>query len=106
MNQDFIEKNKNDVIRIVHSLMVLFALIIGFNIGHNSISQELVKAELQIKELGEFLELDEERHQKELLNTAASCDQKINEAKLLEKQHKEKAFEDYKSICHQMKCDK
>ena len=106
MNQDFIEKNKNEVIRIVHSLTALIALIIGFNIGYNSIKQELTKTELRLKELDEFLKLDEQRHQKELLNEVSNCDQKVNEAKLLEKQNKEKEFEDYKNICHHWKCNK
>ena len=43
---------------------------------------------------------------KELLNSAALCDQKINDVKLFEKQNKDKAFEDYKLICQQMKCSK
>jgi hypothetical protein len=106
MQQDFIEKNKNEIIRIINVVTVLFALLIGFNIGSNSTKNEIRQKEDRIKELNSYIEIDEKEHQEEILKVSATCDQKINDAKLFEKQNKDKAFEDYKLICQQMKCNK
>ncbi len=104
MQQDFIEKNKNEIIRIVNVVIVLFALLIGFNIGSNSLKKEIQLKEDRINELNNFIEIDEKNHQNEILQESLKCDQKINETKLYEKQIKDKAFDDYKLICQQMKC--
>ncbi len=104
MSENFFENNKGEIVRIINVSMVLFALLIGFNIGSNSLTNEIKIKNERITELNSYIELDEKEHQQEILSITATCDQKINEAKLLEKQQKEKAFEDYKLICQQMKC--
>ncbi len=104
MQQDFIEKNKNEIIRIINVVTVLFALLIGFNIGSNSSKKEIQIKEDRIKELNNFIEIDDKNHEAALLREAAICDQKINEVKVKERENKDKTFEDYKIICQQMKC--
>ena len=104
MSENFFENNKGEIVRIINVSMVLFALLVGFNIGSNSLTNEIKIKNERIAELNSYIEIDEKEHQAEILKVTASCDQKINEAKLQEKQQKEQAFEDYKLICQQMKC--
>jgi len=104
MSQEFIEKYNNEISRIIFSLTTLFALLIGFNIGSGA---EISNKKILLDRIV-FLEnekaLIEKHYEKELLDSTTICDQKINDVKLFEKQTKEKAFEDYKIVCQQMKC--
>ena len=104
MSQEFIEKYNNEISRMVFSLTTLFALLIGFNIGSGSEISNIKSLNSRIQFLESEKSLIEKHYEKEMLESVAICDQKINDVKLFEKQTKEKAFEDYKIVCQQMKC--
>ena len=55
MSQEFFEKYKNEITRIINVLMTLFALLIGFNIGSGSRDQEMNILKSQLKESNEFI---------------------------------------------------
>ena len=74
MNQDFFEKYKPEIVRTINVFMVLFALIIGFNIGSGSTQQLITKLQDRINELEDFIEIDESAHKKEILEQHANCE--------------------------------
>jgi hypothetical protein len=106
LSQDFIEKNKNDLTRIISVCMSLFTLLIGFNIGNNSNYQEITILKNRIVELNDFIKDDQKQQQIELLSQQKTCDEKIAIIQNITQQ-KEKALEAIDQsivIQKQMKC--
>jgi len=74
MNQEFFEKYRPEITRTVNVFMVLFALLIGYNIGNDTNRQTVVKLQDRINELEDFIEIDESNHKKELSTQHANCE--------------------------------
>lgn len=106
MSQDFFEKYKNEIIRIINVSMVLFALLVGANIGSGSRDQEINFLKTQIKELNEFIEVTNLTFETQKEEEKKRCEQATKNAILIEKLEKENVFKDCKSICYHTKCDK
>jgi hypothetical protein len=99
MSQEFFEKYKNEIARIINVLMSLFTLLIGFNIGSGSRDQETKILNMQLKELNEFIEVLNKSHYDEKSLYDLKCKQDINNAILYEIKNKEQMIKEYKSIC-------
>lgn len=106
MSQDFFEKYNNEIVRIINVSMVLFALLVGTNIGSGSRDQEIKFLKEEIAELNEFIEVSNLNFETQKEEINFQCEQKIKNSVLLEKQNKEKAIDEYKIICRQTKCEK
>jgi hypothetical protein len=106
LSQDFIEKNRLELIRTVSVCMSLFTLLIGFNIGSNSTYQEIAALKARIQELDDFIKIDQKQQQEELLLQQKACEEKIAILQNVT-QEKEKALEAIDQsivIQKQMKC--
>lgn len=106
MSQDFFEKYNNEIVRIINVSMVLFALLVGTNIGSGSRDQEIKFLKEEVAELNEFIEVSNLNFETQKEEINFQCEQKIKNSVLLEKQNKEKAIDEYKIICRQTKCEK
>jgi hypothetical protein len=106
MSEVFFQKYNNEIVRIVNVSMVLFALLVGTNIGSGSRDNEIKLLKGQIEELNEFIEVTNSTFLVQKKEIEFQCEQKINNSILLEKQNKEKAIDEYKIICRQTKCEK
>jgi hypothetical protein len=106
MSQDFFEKYNNEIVRIINVSMVLFALLVGTNIGSGSRDQEIKFLKEEVAELNEFIEVSNLNFETQKEEINFQCEQKIKNSILLEKQNKEKAIDEYKIICRQTKCEK
>lgn len=106
MSQDFFEKYNNEIVRIINVSMVLFALLVGTNIGSGSRDQEIKFLKEEVAELNEFIDVSNLNFETQKEEINFQCEQKIKNSILLEKQNKEKAIDEYKIICRQTKCEK
>ncbi len=106
LSKEFIEQNRTDLIRVLYSSSVLFALLVGFNIGFQSSSRDLEIAANNIKDLTTKINLQNQQHSIKLKEIES-----LNEKKLLEFKEENKiacdlaihkSLEEYKSL----KCEK
>jgi len=99
MSQEFFEKYKNEITRIINVLMALFSLLVGFNIGSGSRNQEINILKNQLKESNEFINVLNKTYNDEKKSYDLKCKQEINNAILFEIKNKEQMIKEYKSIC-------
>jgi len=106
LSKEFIEQNRTDLIRVLYSSSVLFALLIGFNIGFQSSTRDLEIANKEIQSLKEKIEFENKFYNEKLKELKANNEKKISDLKEENKAACDlaihKSLEEYKSL----KCEK